>query len=265
MKRENEQKQIRVMVVDDNESLIAMLREYFSDHEKISIVKEVHDGTYAAQKMKEDLDGFDVVLLDLVMPKKDGLYVLECMKKENVDKPVIIGTSFNADETIARVAKYNPKHFILKPFDMLDLENKILDAVNFKPDTTSKLNLYHNNLEISVTKLLHGLGVPSHIKGYQYIREGVMLMYEKPDIVGAITKELYPEIARKFDTTVSRVERAIRHAIEVSWNRGDIDLMEEIFGHSVDYDRAKPTNSEFIVTVSDKLRLEFNRTKQKSS
>lgn len=89
-------------------------------------------------------------------------------------------------------------------------------------------------------------------------------MYEKPDIVGAITKELYPEIANRFDTTVSRVERAIRHAIEVSWNRGDIDLMEEIFGHSVDYDRAKPTNSEFIVTVSDKLRLEFNSAKQRS-
>ena len=171
---------------------------------------------------------------------------------------------FNADETIARVSKYNPKHFILKPFDMFDLENKILDAVSFKLDKTSKVNVYHNNLEISVTKLLHGLGVPSHIKGYQYIREGVILMYEKPDIVGAITKELYPEIANKYDTTVSRVERAIRHAIEVSWNRGDIDLMEEIFGHSVDYDRAKPTNSEFIVTVSDKLRLEFSPTKQKS-
>ncbi len=265
MKKENEQKQIRVMVVDDNESLVAMLKEYFSDHEKISIVKAVYDGTNAVDKMKEDINGFDVLLLDLVMPKKDGLYVLEQMKKKGVNKPVIIGTSFNADETIARVSKYNPKHFILKPFDMLDLENKILDAVNFKPDTESKLNLYHNNLEISVTKLLHGLGVPSHIKGYQYIREGVILMYEKPDIVGAITKELYPEIAKKFDTTVSRVERAIRHAIEVSWNRGDIDLMEEIFGHSVDYDRAKPTNSEFIVTVSDKLRLEFKGEKQRSN
>ncbi len=263
--KEKEKKQIRVMIVDDNESLITMLREYFSDHEKISIVKEVHDGMYAVDKMKEDLDGFDVLLLDLVMPKKDGLYVLEQMRKEGVNKPVIVGTSFNADETIARVSRYNPKHFILKPFDMLDLENKILDAVSFTPDNTTKINLYHNNLEISVTKLLHGLGVPSHIKGYQYIREGVILMYEKPDIVGAITKELYPEIARKFDTTVSRVERAIRHAIEVSWNRGDIDLMDEIFGHSVDYDRAKPTNSEFIVTLSDKLRLEYKEIKQKSN
>ncbi len=258
-----EEKQIRMMIVDDNEGLIEMLKDYFSDHEKIKIVKEANNGLDAVNKILENDKDFDVLLLDLIMPKKDGIYVLEELKKNGIDKPIIIGTSFNADETIARVSKYGPKHFILKPFDMSDLENKILDAVNFKGDG-SKLNLYHNNLEISVTKLLHDLGVPSHIKGYQYIREGVILMYEKPDIVGAITKELYPEIANRFDTTVSRVERAIRHAIEVSWNRGDIDLMEEIFGHSVDYDRAKPTNSEFIVTVSDKLRLEFNKAKKVS-
>jgi len=259
-----ENKQIRVLVVDDNEGLIGMLKDYFSDHEKISIVKEAHDGLEGINVIEENKEDYDVLLLDLIMPKKDGLYVLEEMKKRNIDKPVIIGTSFNADETISRISKFNPKHFILKPFDMSDLEQRIMDAANYEPDTNSKMNLYHNNLEISVTKLLHGLGVPSHIKGYQYIREGVILMYEKPDIVGAITKELYPEIANRFDTTVSRVERAIRHAIEVSWNRGDIDLMEEIFGHSVDYDRAKPTNSEFIVTVSDKLRLEFNSLKSMS-
>lgn len=259
-----EEKQIRLMVVDDNESLVGMLKDYFEDHKKINIVNEAYNGLDAVKKIEENKDNFDVLLLDLIMPKKDGIYVLEELKKKGIEKPVVIGTSFNADETIARVSKYNPKHFILKPFDMNDLENKILDAVNFVPSKDSKINVYHNNLEISVTKLLHGLGVPSHIKGYQYIREGVILMYEKPDIVGAITKELYPEIANRFDTTVSRVERAIRHAIEVSWNRGDIDLMEEIFGHSVDYDRAKPTNSEFIVTVSDKLRLEFNNAKQTS-
>lgn len=257
-----DKKEVRLFAVDDNESLIMMLKDYFEDHEKIVVVNEANNGEDAIKLIESSLDSFDVLLLDLIMPKKDGIYVLEQLKKKNINKPVIIGTSFNADETIARVSKYNPKHFILKPFDMVDLERKILDAVNFVPDNNSKVNLYHNNLEISVTKLLHGLGVPSHIKGYQYIREGVILMYEKPDIVGAITKELYPEIANRFDTTVSRVERAIRHAIEVSWNRGDIDLMEEVFGHSVDYDRAKPTNSEFIVTVSDKLRLEFNNAKQ---
>ena len=121
------------------------------------------------------------------------------------------------------------------------------------------LDLYHHNLQISITNILHELGVPSHIKGYQYIREGVSIIYNNPEIIGGITKDLYPKIAEKFDTTNSRVERAIRHAIEVSWNRGNWDLMEDIFGHSVDIDKAKPTNSEFIVTIADKLRLEFRK------
>ena len=123
------------------------------------------------------------------------------------------------------------------------------------------IDLRYNNLQISITKILHELGIPSHIKGYQYIRDGVSLLFENPDMIGGITKELYPELASKFDTTVSRVERAIRHAIEVSWNRGNWDLMEEIFGNSVDIDKAKPTNSEFIVTVADKLRLEYHEVK----
>ncbi|MEG2620587.1 MAG: sporulation transcription factor Spo0A [Bacilli bacterium] len=259
----NNKDMIKLLVVDDNENLVEMLKEYFSDHEKVRVTKVAYNGEEAFDIIEKEPETYDAILLDLIMPKKDGIYVLEQMKKRSINKPVVIGTSFNADETIQRVSKYNPKHFILKPFDMLDLEAKIMDAVNYVEESGSKVNLYHNNLEISVTKLLHGLGVPSHIKGYQYIREGVLLMYENPDIVGAITKELYPEIATRYDTTVSRVERAIRHAIEVSWNRGDIDLMEEIFGHSVDYDRAKPTNSEFIVTVSDKLRLEFNHQRSR--
>ena len=119
------------------------------------------------------------------------------------------------------------------------------------------VNLVRNNLQISITKMLHELGMPSHIKGYQYIREGICMIYDNPEMIGGITKELYPDLATKFDTTVSRVERAIRHAIEVSWNRGNWDLMEEVFGHSVDIDKAKPTNSEFIVTIADKLRLEY--------
>ena len=119
------------------------------------------------------------------------------------------------------------------------------------------LNLFNNNLQQSISRILHELGMPSHIKGYQYIRTAITMVYDNPEIVGAITKELYPELADRFDTTVSRVERAIRHAIEVSWNRGDWDLMDDIFGHSVDVDKAKPTNSEFIVTLADKLRMEF--------
>ena len=124
-------------------------------------------------------------------------------------------------------------------------------------ETAEKIE--EHDLEKDVTDIIHEIGVPAHIKGYQYLREAIGIIFERPETIGGITKELYPELATKFDTTVSRVERAIRHAIEVSWNRGNIDLMEEIFGHSVDIDKAKPTNSEFVVTIADKLRLDFHK------
>ena len=160
---------------------------------------------------------------------------------------------------IRTVSEMGASYFMLKPFELVDLENRIIEVAEGIKYGGKTIDLYHNNLQKSITNTLHELGVPSHIKGYQYIREGITLVYQNPELVGGITKELYPEIAKKYETTVSRVERAIRHAIEVSWNRGNWQLMEEIFGHSVDIDKAKPTNSEFIVTVADKLRLELHQ------
>lgn len=249
----------RLLVIDDNEALVDMIEEYFSSHELINIVLKAYTGDEGINLIEKNLNDYDVIILDLIMPKKDGIYVLEEMKKRNIYKPVIISTSYNSDEMIRRVSEYGVHYFLLKPYELSDLENRILEASNVREKENKNINIYHNNLQISVTKILHELGVPSHIKGYQYIREGILLIYNNPEIIGGITKELYPEIANKYDTTVSRVERAIRHAIEVSWNRGDWELMEEIFGHSVDIDKAKPTNSEFIVTVADKLRLEYRR------
>lgn len=249
----------RLLVIDDNEALVDMIEEYFSSHELINIAFKAYTGEEGINLIEKNLNDYDVIILDLIMPKKDGIYVLEEMKKRNIYKPVIISTSYNSDEMIRRVSEYGVHYFLLKPYELSDLENRILEASNVREKENKNINIYHNNLQISVTKILHELGVPSHIKGYQYIREGILLIYNNPEIIGGITKELYPEIANKYDTTVSRVERAIRHAIEVSWNRGDWELMEEIFGHSVDIDKAKPTNSEFIVTVADKLRLEYRR------
>jgi two-component system response regulator (stage 0 sporulation protein A) len=252
-------KKQRLLVVDDNLSLIQMIREYAKGSNKLEVVKEAHDGEEGFNILKDNLEDIDLILLDLIMPNKDGLYFLDKMKEEKIDKSVIVLTSFNADDMIRRVSSYDIKYFLLKPFDLSDLEQRILEATN--QIETNNNSFYDQDLKISVTKLLHELGVPSHIKGYQYIRDGILILYNNPSIVGGITKELYPEIANRFNTSVSRVERAIRHAIEVSWNRGNIELMEEIFGHSVDYDRAKPTNSEFIVTVADKLKLEYENSK----
>lgn len=251
---------IKLLMVDDNVNLVKMVSEYFKNKDNISLEFVAHDGKEGIELIEEKQNEFDVLLLDLIMPKKDGLYVLEEMKKRGINKNVIVETSYNTQEVIKQVSDYNVNYFILKPFELDDLESRIM-GISKRKDDTKTLDFYHNNLQVSITKILHELGIPSHIKGYQYIREGVSIIFERPETIGGITKELYPEFASKFDTTVSRVERAIRHAIEVSWNRGDWELMEEIFGHSVDIDKAKPTNSEFIVTVADKLRLEHYKVK----
>ena len=253
-------KNIKVLMIDDNLELIQMVKEYFSDHASIDISLEAHDGIEGMKLIKEHQNDYDVVILDLIMPKKDGLSVLQEMKDNNIDKNVIVLTSYNASEMIRKVSEMGIKYFILKPFELIDLEKRVIECAESNNYANKSIDVYHNNLKASITHILHELGVPSHIKGYQYIREGVAILYEKPNVIGAITKELYPDIASRYDTTVSRVERAIRHAIEVSWNRGNWDLMEEIFGHSVDIDKAKPTNSEFIVTVADKLRLEHHQS-----
>ena len=247
---------IKVLMIDDNINLVDMVKEYFNQNGNIEISLTAYDGQEGIEVLEQNQGKYDVVLLDLIMPKKDGLYVLEEITKRKIDCNVIVETSYNSQDVIRQVSEYNVNYFILKPFELEDLENRIVDVVNSKNKTGKQINIRQNNLQVSITKILHELGIPSHIKGYQYIREGIGIIYEHPETIGGITKELYPELADKFDTTVSRVERAIRHAIEVSWNRGDWDLMEEIFGHSVDIDKAKPTNSEFIVTIADKLRLD---------
>ena len=248
----------RVLVIDDNESLINMIKEYFKDNESISIVLSANDGLEGLEKIGNNQDKYDVILLDLLMPKKDGLYVLEQMKMLDIDKPVIVATSYNSVEAINEVASYGVNYFILKPFDLPDLIKRIMSFKN-KSGKGKTIDLLQTNLNTTITHMLHDLGIPSHIKGYNYIREGICLVYENPSMIGGITKELYPALASRFNTTTSRIERAIRHAIEVSWNRGDLDYMEELFGHSVDIDRAKPTNSEFIVTLADKLRIENHK------
>ena len=249
----------RLLVIDDNKDLVSMIKEYFKNHNDIMVSLNANDGVEGLKLIEKRGEDYDVIILDLIMPNKDGISVLETMRKKNMSKRVIVLTSYNNPEIIRRVSELGVNYYILKPFELSELEKRVLELSEGISYDSKTVDLHHNNLQISTTKILHELGVPSHIKGYLYIREGIMMLYERPEVIGGITKELYPEIASKFNTTVSRVERAIRHAIEVSWNRGNWQLMEDIFGHSVDIDKAKPTNSEFIVTVADKLRLEFNK------
>ncbi len=251
-------KKTKLLVIDDNDSMVQLIKDYFESSKTIEVTLDAKDGDVGIDLIKNKTDEFDLVVLDLVMPKTDGLTVLQYIRNNNIDKKVIVLTSYNSQNMIRKVSELGADYFILKPFELHVLEEKVEEVMN-KYKNNDNINLYDNNLQVSITKTLHELGVPSHIKGYQYIREGIAIIYNKPSVIGGITKELYPEIARKYNSTTSRVERAIRHAIEISWNRANWDFMEDVFGYSVDIDKAKPTNSEFIVTIADKLRLEFNK------
>ncbi len=246
---------IQVFMVDDNKDVITEVKKYFSSKNVgVEIVGSCSNGEDALNELKKNYASYDLVLMDLVIPKRDGLSVLEELKKENINIKSIITTCINSVDIINKCMDVGVSYYMLKPYNLDSLVDIIKKIVTNK----TKTRIDNKDLQQAITNLLHSLGMPSHIKGYSYIRDSISLMYNKPSMLGAITKELYPEIADMYDTTSSRVERAIRHAIEVSWTRGDYEVMEEIFGHSVDYDRAKPTNSEFIATLADKLRLEIH-------
>lgn len=249
-------KNARVLLVDDNKNFLNSAKEYFKNHAVINIVKTIDNGKEALEEIVNNHLNYDVVIMDLVMPNIDGISIIEDINNLNLNLKIIALSSYNSSTIDNILAKNNVDYCLLKPIEFQTLEKRLLDVINNNEEsiTISDLNMY-------VTNILHSLGVPSHIKGYHYIRESILKMYEDPDLIGAITKELYPSIAAKYDTTPSRVERAIRHAIEISWNRGDYDLMDEIFGHSVDFDKSKPTNSEFIATIADKLRIEKRKNR----
>ena len=187
---------------------------------------------------------------------QEGFEKLEQELEElKIKKHLIILSSYRKDYTIRMTSRFNVDYYMLKPINLSSLENRIKEVMEENKNELYVEKQVNPKIQLQVTELLHNLGVPSQIKGYQYLREGILMLYESTGLIGGITKEVYPEIALRYNTTPSRVERAIRHAIEVSWNRADYEMMNKIFGHSIDYDRAKPTNSEFMVTLSDALRL----------
>ena len=245
----------RVLMIDDNVALVRMVKEYFRSHAKIDVVLEAYDGVEGLHLIESEMDRYDVIILDLIMPKKDGVSVLEEMQKKGIHKKVIVLTSYNTQEMIRKVSELGIHYFILKPFELDELARRVLECTANNTFNQKSIDLYQNSLDISITKILHELGVPSHIKGYQYLRTAIVMCVEDMEMLSSITKLLYPTIAKKYKTTSSRVERAIRHAIEVAWSRGRMDTIDSMFGYTVNYGKGKPTNSEFIALITDKIRL----------
>ena len=247
------EKQVRVVVVDDNEAVLRSVREYFRNNTVINIVGTFNNGRDGLDYVLNYPNEYDLLIIDLILPHLDGIKVLEEMKSKKITKKIIVLSSFKDDFTIRKVQTLNADYFMLKPIDMEVIERRMLDLIEQKDELKLAKS---GKIELEVSTLLHDLGIPSHVRGYRYIREGVLLLYANENVATLVTKELYPQIADKYQTTSSRVERAIRHAIEISWSRGDIKLMEEIFGNSIDFDRSRPTNSEFLTTIADRFKLD---------
>jgi len=255
---------IKLLLADDNKDFCDIMQNYFAKQEDMEVVAVAHDGQSAYEKiaMKKP----DVALIDGIMPVLDGLGVLEKLSQsDNSHKPVCVMLSAVAQEKITqRAIDLGAEYYIVKPFDM-DMLTKRIRQLMSKKNAGAKGSLIVKpgglgnpySLEARVTNMLHEIGVPAHIRGYHYIREAIIMSVNDIEVLNYITKELYPSIAKKCNTTPSRVERAIRHAIEVAWNRGKVDAIDNLFGYTVSTHKGKPTNSEFIALIADKLRLEL--------
>lgn len=240
---------IDVLVIDSNESLTKEIEKYFSSHEVINVVACFNNGEDGLSYILNNQDSFQIIVMDLILPKMDGMLVLGELSRRNINKNIIIITNLKDESVIDETNKYGIDYYMLKPISFLGLEKRLL-SININ---NNKDLLF--NEEAMISDLLHRLGIPSHIRGYNYIKEGIKIVCRKGNKNTYITKDVYPEVSKMFDTTPTRVERAIRHAIEVSWSRGDINLMEEIFGNSLNINRDKPTNAEYLNTLAERLRF----------
>ena len=266
-----------VLIADDNPDFANTLTSYIEEDDELEIIAIARDGKEAVEMILNTQP--DVALLDVIMPHLDGIGVLERINAAHMRKmPLrIMLSAVGQDKITQRALELGAEYYVIKPFDITLLLQRIKEIRLYQPSQFKNSNINtvtreikapyieispekkkdQENLEALVTNVIHEVGVPAHIKGYQYLREAIMMVVNNIDIINQITKQLYPDIANKYHTTPSRVERAIRHAIEVAWTRGQTETVENIFGYTISAAKGKPTNSEFIAMIADKLRLEL--------
>lgn len=270
------QRPIRVLLADDNREFVEIVKEFIQRQEDMTLVGVAYHGNEALELITREEP--HVVLLDIIMPHLDGLGVLEKLQNSSLRPKIIILTAFGQESMTQRAVNLGANYYILKPFDLDTLGKRIRQLQDDYSDSfkgaqqasmgTTNIQFMSDlqfsngvlppsmkNHEVEVTRMIHQMGVPAHVKGYQYLRDAIVNVVLDVSLLGAVTKELYPMIAVKYQTTPSRVERAIRHAIELAWDRGNIDFMNRFFGYTINIDRGKPTNSEFVAMVADKLRM----------
>lgn len=255
-------REVNVAIADDNERILDMLGEIIEQDQDLNLIGKADNGEDIYHLIKEKKP--DVVLLDLIMPKMDGLSVME---KVNMDEQItkrpefIIVTAVGQERITEDAFRKGASYYVMKPFHNDMILSRIKDETGRKNSSESESRnavskKQEYNLETRVTDMIHEIGIPAHIKGYHYLRDAIIMAVDDMDVLNAITKVLYPTIAKMHQTTASRVERAIRHAIEVAWSRGKLDTLDELFGYTVSNGKGKPTNSEFIALIADTIRLE---------
>ncbi len=259
---------VKIAIADDNEKMLNIMGKVLAEQSDFEVVGMATNGVEIINIIKEKQP--DIVLLDIIMPQIDGLTVMEKVKEDNevTKEPTFIVISAVGRESVTEDAfNMGATYYIMKPFDNQMLINRIRYVKNNKKLLSNKRPalvtdnseaVSDRSLEADITEIIHDIGIPAHIKGYQYLRDSIMLSVKDNDVINSITKILYPTIAKKYQTTSSRVERAIRHAIEVAWNRGNTDTLNGLFGYTISNGKGKPTNSEFIALIADKIRLEYN-------
>ncbi|MDR3593020.1 MAG: sporulation transcription factor Spo0A [Negativicutes bacterium] len=249
---------IKVAIADDNRDFADIMQECLTQQTDINLVGVAYNGEEILSIIEEKKP--DIIVLDIIMPHLDGIGVLERINAMGGKRPkVIMLTALGHENITQRVVELGADYYILKPFNMDVLISRIRQLSSSvstqRPAAVQAIKA--RPLDVEVTNIIREIGIPAHIKGYQYLRDAIMAIINEVELLGAVTKVLYPMIADKYSTTPSRVERAIRHAIEVAWSRGNIDMINRLFGYTVKLEKGKPTNSEFMAMIADKLRMEM--------
>lgn len=250
-------KKTSVLIADSDVEFCREISEFLSSFDDVEVLKYVLNGKDAYHEILNLKP--DVVITGIVMANIDGLGVIKKIKEANMDKTpsFIVITAVNNDMLMQKAMDLGAKYYLLRPLDYSVLIDIVRENAVEKRKMHTKGKMGEYNTELRITETIQRVGIPAHIKGYHYIRTAITMMTEDMELAHSVTKILYPAVAKKFDTTPQRVERAIRHAIEVAWNRGDPAVLNEMFGYTIDCERGKPTNSEFIAMISDKIRLEY--------